>query len=81
MPGRLVAVASAVLMILRRLASTEMARTIVKHHMGWYSTFKTRGTRPESTVTARNGDPANVQGLGRGLPAKDRNAGEAKAGT
>ena len=81
MPGLLVAVASAVLMISRRHVSTEMARTIVTHHMGWYSTSGTLRVRPESTVTATNGDPANVQGRGRSHPTKDGSEGGAKAGT
>jgi hypothetical protein len=81
MPGLLVAVASAVLMISRQHVGTEMARAIVAHHMGWYSISGTLRIRPESAVTATNGDPANVQGRGRGHLGKDRSKGEAKAGT
>ena len=81
MPGDQVAVASAVLMISRRHASTEMAGAIIAHHMVWYSISGGVGTRPEGTVTATNGGPANVQDRGRGHLGKSRSEDEAKAGT
>ena len=82
MPGDQVAVASAVLMISRRRASTEMAGAIIAHHhMGWYSISGGLGIRPESTVTVTNGGPANVRGRGRGHLGKNRSEDEAEAGT
>jgi hypothetical protein len=83
-PGVQVAVASAVVMILRRRVSTEMARLMAgatgAHRMGWYSISGMLGIPPESTVTVTNGGPANAQGQDQGHLGQDRSKGEAKAG-
>lgn len=77
-PG-LVAVALAVLMVWKRHESTEKARAIGVHHMGWYSISGMLRIHREGTVTAMNGGLADVQG--QGPLAKDRSEDEAKAGT
>jgi hypothetical protein len=74
-----VAVALAVVMILKPLAGTGMVRMIGTHRMAWYSTTRLTGTHPEGTVTAMKGDPADAQGQGRLV--HDVSGGEAVAGT
>ena len=76
-PG--VAVASAVLMVLRRHESTEKGREIGVHHMGWYSISGTLRIHHEGTMTVTNGGLADVQG--QGPLAKGRSEDEAKVGT
>lgn len=70
-------------MILKRRDGTGMAHAIGVHPMGWYSISETKGIHPESTVTATNGEPANVQGQGQGrlVNVNDESGGGAKAGT
>jgi hypothetical protein len=81
MPGVQVAVASAVVMILRRHVGTEMARATGAHRMGWYSISGMLGIPLESAVTVTSGVPANVQDQGQGHLGQERSDGEAKAGT
>ena len=75
-----VAVALAVVMILKSHAGTGMDRMIGAHPMAWYSTSRPTGTHPESTVTAMKGDLADAQGQGQNRLANDVSGGEAIAG-
>jgi hypothetical protein len=76
-----VAVALAVVMILKPHAGTGMVRVIAAHRMAWYSTSSLTGTHPEGTATATKGDPADAQGQGQGRLVNDMSGGEAIAGT
>jgi len=76
-----VAVALAVVMILKPHAGTGMVRVIGAHRTAWYSTSRLTGTHPEGTVTAMKGDPADAQGQGQGRLVNDVSGGEAIAGT
>lgn len=75
------AVASAVVMILKPHGGTGMTRVMKIHHMDWCSITGVIETHPESIVTAMKGVPANVQGQGQGHLANDMSGGEAIAGT
>jgi hypothetical protein len=76
-----VAVASAVVMILKPHGGFGVTRVMKIHHMEWYSITGLIETHPESIVTATKGVPENVQGQGQGRLANDVNGGEAIAGT
>jgi hypothetical protein len=76
-----VAVASAVVMILKPHGSTGMmmAGVIEAGRMRWYSISGILRIHPECTVTATNGGRADVQGQGR--LTKEGSIGAAEAGT
>lgn len=76
-----VAVASAVVMILKPRGSTGimMAGVIEAHRTRWYSISGTLRIHLEGTVTVTNGGRADVQGQSR--LAKEGSVGAAEAGT
>ena len=75
------AVASAVVMILKPHGGTGVTRVMKVHHMEWYLITGLIETHPESTVTAMKEVPANVRGQGQGHLANDVTGGEAIAET
>jgi len=81
MEGLRVAVALAVVMILKLQGDIGVVTATGAHRMAWYSTSQLIGTRPESTVTAMKGSPADVQARGQGRLANDVTGGEVKAET
>jgi hypothetical protein len=76
-----VAVASAVVMILKPHGSTGITRAgvIEARRTRWYSISGTLRIHLEGTVTVTNGGHANVQGQGR--LTKEGSVGAAEAGT
>ena len=76
-----VAVALAVVMILKRHGSTgiTMAGVIEARRMRWYSISRMLRIHPEGAATVTNGGRTDVQGQGR--LAKEGSGGAAEAGT
>jgi hypothetical protein len=81
MPGLRVAVASAVVMILKQHGGIEMANVIKARHMAWCSISRRIEIHPENAVTVMKEGPADAQGRGQGRLANDMSGGEAEAGT